>query len=657
MMNRLRTWWQIRTGEEETPFDGDTPAWVVSLVIHLGLLVLLTAILRELPPEEASVLLTTTLREENLEVPQEFEYAEVEDPEIGSGGLVGAAASESFALIEDEISQVDAPEVEMEHGEIIVVEQDLIPTGIQIDDYIRAQGAAGEGVAGALGAIDRITQEILNSLEERKTLVVWIFDQSMSLSKQRAAIRKRMDRIYEELGVIEASNHPGFAKHDDKPLLTSVVAFGERFSLRTPKPTDQMGEIKTAIASIPDDQSGEERVFAAIHASAEEYKRYVERADRRNVMMVVFTDEAGDDAEGLLDRTVKICRRHVIPVYVVGVPAPFGRNEVEVKWIDPDPRYNQDAQWSLVRQGPETLAPERIRLRFSGTQDDVPIDSGFGSFGLTRLAYETGGIYFSVHPNRDMDRAIGRGEIDHLSAYLRHFFDADVMRQYRPDYVSVKEYKRGLRDNGAKLALVQAAELSWVTPMSAPKLWFPKPSEAELINALSEAQKEAAKLEPKVESIYSVLRRGERDRPELETPRWQAGYDLAMGRALATKVRTENYNAMLAKAKRGMKFQNARNDTWQLKPSKEVTGNSRTEKEAAAAQTYLKRVVDDHAGTPWALLAARELRDPMGWKWTELHTGVNTSPRQPGNNNNNNDPRDDRRNRIERKPRRDPPKL
>ena len=44
-----------------------------------------------------------------------------------------------------------------------------------------------------------------------------------------------------------------------------------------------------------------------------------------------------------------------------------------------------------------------------------------------------------------------------------------------------------------------------------------------------------------------------------------------MGRALATKVRTENYNAILAKAKRGMKFQNARNDTWQLKPSKEVT--------------------------------------------------------------------------------------
>ena len=40
------------------------------------------------------------------------------------------------------------------------------------------------------------------------------------------------------------------------------------------------------------------------------------------------------------------------------------------------------------------------------------MDSGFGPFGLCRLAYETGGLYFTVHPNRKTGkkiRAVGNG--------------------------------------------------------------------------------------------------------------------------------------------------------------------------------------------------------------------------------------------------------
>ena len=40
---------------------------------------------------------------------------------------------------------------------------------------------------------------------------------------------------------------------------------------------------------------------------------------------------------------------------------------------------------------------------------------------------------------------------------------------------------------------------------------------------------------------------------------------------------------------------------------------------------YLNRVVDDHAGTPWALLAERELSAPMGWGWTEAHRAMTTA--------------------------------
>ena len=54
-------------------------------------------------------------------------------------------------------------------------------TGLHYAENLAVKGAAGEGTTGAVGAIDRITHEILLSLEERKTLVVWLFDQTASL--------------------------------------------------------------------------------------------------------------------------------------------------------------------------------------------------------------------------------------------------------------------------------------------------------------------------------------------------------------------------------------------------------------------------------------------------------------------------------------------
>ncbi len=73
--------------------------------------------------------------------------------------------------------------------------------------------------------------------------------------------------------------------------------------------------------------------------------------------------------------------------------------------------------------------------------------------------------------------------------------------------------------------------------------------------ALDEAQKAAAIIQPKIDILYSILKEGEKDRDKLVEPRWRAGFDLAYGRVLAVKVRTEAYNAMLARAKNGVKLQ------------------------------------------------------------------------------------------------------
>lgn len=671
LFKQLQVRWQYLTGDEETPLDGDTPAWIVSLVIHLLALFLLSDYLRTAPapPNDPVVMVQTPIEEpeeELEELPKEFFFSNEEQEEVGAGSVLGDTMAESLAAVTEES---EFSELEIEPNLTDLVSDDLpqifteptdATSALETHDYIASQGRAGVGTTGVKGAIDRITQEILDSLNRHKTLVVWLFDRSVSLSAQRAGITKRMDRIYHELGVIEASQHAAFANHHDKPLLTSVAAFGSQLEVLTPQPTDDISEIKSAISSISNDASGVENVFSSVNRLAKRYRTYAKNRDRRNVMFVIFTDESGDDSATMLDPAVKICRALSMPVYVVGIPAPFGRKQVEVKWVDPDPQFDQTPQWTMVTQGPESFVPERVKIAFSARKRrEESLDSGFGPFALTRLAVATGGIYFAVHPNRDPTRNVSRAETAHLSAYLKRFFDPDVMRRYRPDYVSAKEYRRLLGKNKAKLALVRAAERSWIEPLDEPRLRFPKRSEAELSRILTEAQKQAAKLSPKVDLIYRDLKEGEQDRGKIDRPRWQAGYDLAMGRVLAAKVRTHGYNVMLAKAKGGMKFQEAGNDTWILRPSKNVHAGSVLEKAAEKATFYLSRVIDEHPNTPWALLARQELRDPMGWEWTERQTLAPREPRtrRPGNNNNPPPPRDDERRNIPKKQRRDPPKI
>lgn len=164
--------------------------------------------------------------------------------------------------------------------------------------------------------------------------------------------------------------------------------------------------------------------------------------------------------------------------------------------------------------------------------------------------------------------------------------------------------------------------------MESPTLRFVKTSEPALVIALTEAQKDAAKIEPKIESLYQVLKLGEADREKENSLRWQAGYDLAMGRLLAVKVRTESYNAMLAQAKRGLKFKEEKNNTWVLEPADEISVGSQLEKMAARAKMYLDRVVTEHPGTPWAMLAQRELKDKLGWKWKEEFTDLSPPARE-----------------------------
>ena len=637
---------------------GGLVAWYASLGLHLLLLFGLATASIVLPGKLQDLSLSYEQPEliEEEQLPQEFLSSDEPMEDIGALSQAGFDSARAAAEVVDEQSLVifEAEEV-TDFGERMNLEIDApVFQGPEFSESLPVQGAGSVGTAGALGAIDRITHEIMTSVEQQPTLVVWLFDQSGSLRDERAKILKRFRGIYDQLGVIEASKNPAFHKTKDKPLLTAVVGFGAAPQMLTDEPTDDIDTIVAAVEAIEDDDSGRENVFQAIAKSANKFRTY-RRAKHgsRNVMLVVFTDESGDDVD-LLDETVDLCRKLAMPVYVVGRPAPFGRRNAYVKWIDPDPKYDQRPQWVPVNLGPESLMPERLRLHFLGAGSNDPLlDSGYGPYALTRLCYDTGGLYFSSHPNRKVGKKVSRRETSNLAAHISTFFDPQVMRRYQPDYLTVQEYRQRLQSNRARGALVEAAQLSWTSPLEDIRSRFLKRDESQLATSLSVAQREAAIRQPKLNRIYQTLQAGESDRNKLKSPRWQVGYDLAIGRSLAAKVRSDGYNAMLAKAKQGMEFTEEKNNTWVLSSDEEYA-NSSLEKLAGKAEVYLRRVLEDHADTPWAKLAERELHNPLGWRWKESYTFI-PPPVEQNNNGNMRPPKKPKR---PMKPkRRNPPPL
>ena len=635
-----RRWWQEFTGEEETPLDGDTPAWAMSLVLHVVVLLSLALIgLPAIAPRQSSItiLAPTQVVEEDVLVAPEMTVA-VEEQASASSDAENLEISTAVAsvLSDDPVVTVDVAEAL--NAELAISPIDLPPSGAELGDYLQVgragTGDTGVGTAGTGGAVDRLTMEIAASLQQRATVVCWVFDQSVSLAGQRKEIAGRLDRVFDELGLSGAETK----EHE---LLNLVFAYGQKVAPLVKEPTRETGEVVKAIESISIDESGVEMTFTAIAEAAKKAKQVRISPTKRNVMIIVFTDEVGNDQQ-YADQVAAFCRAQAMRVYVVGVPAPFGKREVKMKFTEFDPRYADDVQWAVVEQGPETLHPEVVQVR-SGRDADEPIDSGFGPFSLSKLCAETGGLYFCVHANRNASGRVSDGEVADMASRLRYFFDPAVMRSYRPDYQPAAKIEKMLASNRAMRSLVDAARSSQVAPMDSPTLEFPRQDDGALALLLGEAQKKAAVLQPKIDAIYGILSAGLPDRDKVTEKRWQAGYDLALGRVMAVKVRTDSYNIMLAQAKTGMRFKNPKNDTWRLVPDADISAvGSQTEKLAGQTLTLLKRVVDEHPGTPWAQMAAEELRQPLGYRWDEDFTGVN-APKMGAGGGGVNNPTDDKR--------------
>jgi hypothetical protein len=458
-------------------------------------------------------------------------------------------------------------------------------------------------------AVKKIATAIKASLELGPTLVVWIVDRTPSAQKITSEAIAAAKQIYDSPDLKQDSSGANQA------LLTAVVAFDEQVRFAVDPPTAETQQVKAGFDELPASTAGREMPFTAIKQALEKYVP-LRTSERREVMLVVITDEAGDDA-ALVDQVAEITRKNAIPVYVIGSPAPWGQTSpFAANPKTPDPKPSDD---STPTYGPESRFSERVDLESWGQGGPTArigdlVDSGFGPFALEKLCRVSRGRFFAIRDAGTGSQAVAYSYWPSGSE-LR--FEDGVVNKYAPDYGSEAEYRKLLAENKARAVLHEAAKSPVVKIEGSPVLRFPKGAEAKMAKQTSQAQQFAARNLPELDRLQAVLAPGEAERDKLTGPRWQAEFDLALGRVLANKVRLDGYNSMIAALKRGKTFQNESSNAWLLEPAETFETESTIKRMGERAKMYLERVIKDHPGTPWATIAEEELKTPLGWTWRE----------------------------------------
>lgn len=573
---------------------GSAPAWVISCGVHILALMVLSTIVYYPPSDLLQMALTTEMIDLE-EQPVILDNVQVDT--VGTNSDVPLTGASLSAATE----KGENPQTEVEDK----IEEQLSPVEVALTDDVqevaqddlvqkvnKVGAAATENTGGTQGAIDRLTFELMASLRDRKTLVVWLFDASLSLKSRRDLIADRFENVYRQLEALDGAS----SKH----LKTAIATFGEKTQILTPEAVDGIKEVVPLVRGIKNDISGKENTFSSVVTVGKKFQTYAANSQRK-MMMIIVTDEKGDDAAQYLEEAIVLLRRGGTRCFVVGNSSPFGKEKGTYTWTYPAEEGGGTEELP-VDQGPETVFPDSLRLPFFGVNggDLDKMSAGYGPYALTRLCAETGGVYLIA------DEGSGKR------------YDANIMRNYQPDYRPIRTVEQDIKKNKAKYALVDAATKTVVDAIAVPRLSFPANNDNELREAITEAQKPMAVTDAKVGAMLGILEAGEKDRDKITEQRWQAAYDLAIGRALAMRARTLGYNTILAEMKITPKpFAKKGNNQWTLKPAKEVNAVPEIKKKASKAAMYLKRVIDQHPDTPWAEIAERELSEPMGWEWVE----------------------------------------
>lgn len=529
----------------------------------------------------------------------------------------GAEVAPQPPTVRIEVSErADAPQIDIAIGEETVYSRSEIALDL---GERQVSGEVAAAVQGYDAALSRMTSELIRLLRDKPLLVAWLFDESDSMTDDQAEIRANFDKVYQELDALA-----GQESRRKQSVMTVVAAFGQQLHYLTAGPTDEVKEIRAAIDRIPVDRSGTENTFQAIGSLFEDFGPKA-RSQRRKLVLIVVSDESGDDSANV-EQALEKARQAEAVVYFFGREAVFGYPYARVKWKDP--KYGL-THWLRIRRGPETAMPEALQWNgFRARWDSF--SAGFGPYEQVRLAKETGGVFFLL-PSEERALA-GPG------SRQKRIFDFLDMKQYQPHLVSRAQYER--RRNASPFRKTIWDVIVRLNPHLDEQLNIrfynysirPQDFRRQGAQEFGKAVRALRLANQAVQLLESIapLRSAE------ESRRWRASYDLLFAQVLAYRVRLFQFLlAMDQHAKSGRMPENSKTNEWDIHHTKRIrppdpqqvqaTGVdpeelSRQQKDAIR---LFEKVIQEHPGTPWAQRAEFELSQGFGIEFVEDYRDPN----------------------------------
>jgi hypothetical protein len=604
----------------------DAPAWVVSAVIHVavvgGLAAMATGsasmvkpllnIDSTLVPNPGTAEELTKIYADPSDVPRDQAVGDTNSTTAGQG--VGFASSIGTAPSSTPTVSKAGRTIN-EKSSLPTIASISIPSGLTSTSVKLNRDLGGGGMIGGdvtygaedVGvALDQIAREILRHLTQHKVTVVWLFDESESMKDDQKAIREKFDRVLNELKINTPDDIPAKgkkAKSSGPPLTHAIVGFGNEMHFTQDKPVADVDVIGKAIDRLQIDSTGKENTMSAVRNVISHYNNLI--SDERKLLIVLVTDESGDDGDFIEEARQAAVSREV-PIYIIGRQALFGTDHLTLGYTDP---VTKDFFWVGIKRGPETADVEAFQ--YDGIHrrwDEVP--SGFAPYELARLAKDSGGIYFLL-PSEEGLRIKRREKA----------YSIETLKEYVPDYESRSAYLERREKSTFRRTLFSFIQETKSYPFRHHFPVFPE----QLLPAIEE---ELPKVTLRLNALIEMERRLrllEKDRNREPEKRWQAAYDLMLAQVVTYQIKAFEYRAnLLEMAAKPPKPNTMPNPElfveWSLDHSGERKAPAKdTEKRYVEAMRLLQLVVERHPNTPWGDLALDEINRGLSVKRNEWH--------------------------------------
>ena len=586
-----------------TNFVRNSPFLCASLVVHIIVLMLLAMITaRE----------TVTVQRRPALLMEELEADDIQmlpmQKEINlshAGGAIGIPGVSGGGNEGYEGARGDTPQVNVPNISILGLEAPTgAGTGGDFDghgqgDFNLAPGMGGKSVG---GAVDQFAIITLNCMARGKTLVALIIDRSASiLYGDLPRVIERMDHYFDEINM----NLP---RNMEEVGRWVVVSYGD-----TPKvecePTCNLEQLKAALRNVQSERSGKENIGLAVESVVNAYGN----KDYDFLLIAAMTDEAGDDIENpvILERTIGRLRAAKARFYVFGYESTFCARD---KWVSipvsqlkgkdlqeyqayADATEKKLTDFTIsgwARGGPESPRPELwwtenwdAWRHWGGSYNNIP--SGFGMYGLNRMALATGGIYFLLKPE---------------SSYN----EEKLYSTYKPDICSVFTYKKRMETPLRQELTAIWRELGYFHLAS--DLRDAKQVD-ELLKKSLAGRRYCAERSERLKALLSKAETG------ANAGRWEAHGDVTLAELYRFRFMLGQYHEVLRVQwqKLGQKIPEGKRLLMQKgKAPDDFVGPELAKQEYDAAVQYIQRASEKHNETPWQVMAGRLRPAVFPWK-------------------------------------------